>query len=516
MPTSQTEVQSQAVELSAEAMETFCEDISGMFGAKITCGKLEAASETVEGLKNRFKNFVAVNCVKTDGSLEGTFQIIIDREGIFILAGLITMPEQMTSLLEKCVGPAKIEQNLKSGSLKDAEEAQDALAEAGNLFIGSWDRTFREGMEDHGHFVQSNTFIGQPWDNPEKTINLTKDEELLYVPYTMKIEPYPDFHCDVIFPLALFSKTEAKLKIEAEAKAKVEAEEKAKAEIEAKDKAEAEEKAKAEAEEKAKAETEEKAKAEAEEQTKAETEEKAKAEPEAEEKNEAENDKKESVTKEDSETAAETKSHDNDTDVPEEAVKQEEVTTIESDETEQEAVSESIQKMVQSPAHLPGEHTLPSLAICAKDIMQKDVVWGNPDESVQQALTKMQQADSGYMIAGTDGVIEGIVSKSDITGAISPYLRPLFAKWRRPLDDATLQIKIKWIMARPVRTIKPGTSLEAIMESMSQLGGRCMPVVDQQSKVQGLVTVFDIFKALLQYTSNVSTTGKTNQAPPLV
>ncbi|MBW8038796.1 MAG: CBS domain-containing protein [Planctomycetes bacterium] len=172
--------------------------------------------------------------------------------------------------------------------------------------------------------------------------------------------------------------------------------------------------------------------------------------------------------------------------------------------------------MVQSPAHLPGEHTLPSLAICAKDIMQKDVVWGNPDESVQQALTKMQQADSGYMIAGTDGVIEGIVSKSDITGAISPYLRPLFAKWRRPLDDATLQIKIKWIMARPVRTIKPGTSLEAIMESMSQLGGRCMPVVDQQSKVQGLVTVFDIFKALLQYTSNVSTTGKTNQAPPLV
>ena len=50
---------------------------------------------------------------------------------------------------------------------------------------------------------------------------------------------------------------------------------------------------------------------------------------------------------------------------------------------------------------------------------------------------------------GADGVLEGLVSKSDLAGAASPYLRPEFAKWRWPLDDATLQIKVKWIMSRP-------------------------------------------------------------------
>jgi CBS-domain-containing membrane protein len=99
-------------------------------------------------------------------------------------------------------------------------------------------------------------------------------------------------------------------------------------------------------------------------------------------------------------------------------------------------------------------------------------------------------------MVGQDGVLEGIVSKSDLTGAISPYMRPAFAKWRKPLDDATLQIRIKWIMSKPVRTIRPETSLAAIMENMLQLGVLCLPVVDQQGKVQGLVAEANIFKAL--------------------
>jgi len=160
------------------------------------------------------------------------------------------------------------------------------------------------------------------------------------------------------------------------------------------------------------------------------------------------------------------------------------------------------------------------LAICAKDIMQKDIVWGSSDDSVQQALAKMQQHEADYMMIGQDGVPEGIVSKSDLTGAISPYLRPIFAKWRRPLDDATLQIKIKWIMNRPVRTIRPETSLEAVMKDMCQFGGRCLPVVDQQGKVQGLVTVSNILeiRALLkpQSNPNISTVDKVLQVPQLV
>jgi len=133
------------------------------------------------------------------------------------------------------------------------------------------------------------------------------------------------------------------------------------------------------------------------------------------------------------------------------------------------------------------------------------------------ALTKMQQHDAGYMMVGRNGVLEGIVSRYDLTGAISPYLRPVFARWRRPSDDATLQIKIKWVMTRPVLTINPETPLPAIMQNMRRFSVRCLPVTDQRGKVQGLVTAFDIFKALLKLKSNtnISTEVKALQQLPL-
>jgi len=175
-------------------------------------------------------------------------------------------------------------------------------------------------------------------------------------------------------------------------------------------------------------------------------------------------------------------------------------------------VSESIREMTLSPAILPGESALPTnterpmpdsidaiLTTCAKDIMQKDLLWGSPDDSVQHALEKTQQHNAGYMMIGQDGVLEGIVSRSDLKGTISPYLRPVFAKWRRPLDDATLQIKIKWIMTKIVHTITPETPLVETIENMHRFHVRGLPVAEAQGKVIGFVTVFDIFRILLTY-----------------
>ena len=188
-------------------------------------------------------------------------------------------------------------------------------------------------------------------------------------------------------------------------------------------------------------------------------------------------------------------------------------------------VSDAIQKITQSPAVLPGGagHSATTknaalisgenLRICAEDIMQKNVLRAGPDDSLQQALAKMRQTDAGYIMIEQDGVLEGIVSKSDITGAMSPYLQPIFSKWRRPLDDATLKIRIKWIMSRPVRTIKPQTPLAAIVEHMSQFRGRCLAVTDEAGEVQGLVTAFDIFEALLNGSPKTSAAGEIAQTP---
>ncbi|MHC4535333.1 MAG: CBS domain-containing protein [Planctomycetota bacterium] len=490
--------ESQILELSTKSFKAFCDDISSMFGMGMKCEKQEEATTVkIETLQEHYKNLVSITSCTASGALEGTFQIIFSREGLFTLAGAISMPAQMTSMLEQCVGPEQTMKNIKSGSLKEAEGESDTVAEACNLLIGSWDRIFREGLEGHEHLIQTNNFIGDPWDNPKEKIGMASDEELVFASYKITISSFPAFDCGVIFPKTIFAKVNAEAEAEAEEKVKAEAEEKVKAEAEEKVKAEAEEKAKAEAEEKTKTEAEEKAKAEAEEKTK--------AEPEAETKAEA--------TEEKDKPEAEAKQEETDekTSAPEQ-----------SQEPPKGKVSETIQKMAQSPAILPGEsgkatirHINVSSEICVTDIMQKDVVWATSEESVQQAMTKMQQQDSGYIMIGKDGILEGIVSKSDITGATSIYLRPIFSKWYGPLDDATLQIKLKWIMSRPVRTVSPKTPLVTIIENICRFGGRGLPVVDEEGKVQGLVTVFDIFRTLLNTSENVSTVGKTAEAPAL-
>jgi hypothetical protein len=315
MVTLQREIMSRTIELSKEAFGTFCDDISTMFGPKMQYIPQNVCYENIDALKARFSKLVAVFFVKAEGAegaLEGTFQLIFDRGGLFTLAGLTIMPQQMTSLLERIVGPQNIMDNIKSGTLKEAEEMGDALAEVGNMLIGAWDRVFRERLKGHKHFVQANVFIGNPWDKPEEKTGLASGTKTAFFPFKMKVDGYPPFYCGVIFPQKIFgdlSETELKAwaegeaKTKAEAETRAEAEAKAKAEAEAKTETEAEanieaEKSKAEAEkvkaeaEKVKAEAEkvkaeaEKAKAEAE-KVKAETEAKVKTEAEAEAKTKA-------------------------------------------------------------------------------------------------------------------------------------------------------------------------------------------------------------------------------------
>ncbi|MHC4746856.1 MAG: CBS domain-containing protein, partial [Planctomycetota bacterium] len=455
--------------------------------------------ETVESLKKRFKKLAAVNSVKSEGALDGNFQVVFDKKGLFTLAGVVVMlPEE------------KILDNIKRGSAKEAKSMVDTIGEAGNTLVGSWDKIFSEGLEGHGHFVQTSTFVGNPWDNPEKKIGLASDEEFLFVPYEMTVGSYKAFDCGVIFPKTIFNETSAPDAKEAapkKRKKRKKPKKPKKPKKQAKDQQEAAEKddskepdttGKNDSEEsKSQAPAEEKA---AEAGDKAaeqpvETEQKTSGESQAED--------EEPVTEEAAEVEAE----------PEE--KPEPAEPTDDIEPATGPVSETIQRMAQSSTGLPDGAGLASLAMCAKDVMQKEVLWGDVDDSVQQALTKMEQADAGYMMVGTEGSLEGIVSTFDIAAALSVYLKPMFAKWRRPIDDATLQIKIKWIMTRPVRTIKPDTSVAAIMENMRQSGLRCLPVVDQQGDVAGLVTVFDIFEALLNTGSGVSTAGKTPQAPQL-
>jgi len=588
MVISQTELKSEVIELSTKAFETFFKDISDMFSVKLECAQQEVSEATINDIKKRFGGPVAVNVVKAQGVLDGVFQLIFDREALSTLAGVLIM-----------LGEEQILENRRNKSVEYTKELTDTIAEAGNLLVGAWDRVYRENIEGHGDFTRTNSFIGEPWDEPEAKIGLSENTEVVLVSYAMTLGTSPACSCGVIFPKALLGETsetdtqlaseeqktttedEASAEKKAPVKKKASPKEKASAEKKAPVKKKASPKEKASAEKKApvkkKDSTKEKVSAEkkASVKKKAPPEEKASAKKQApvEEKTAAEEEpsaeqqtpvEQEIITEEQvmaeekkpadkaaDETAAEEEpSAEQQTPVKQETITEgkasgeqqppvEEETPVEKVEDEKAVAEESkestggeisktIRRMIQSSPEPPTEDAPSTIeenqmfstagissAVCAKDIMQKEVVWGSADDSVQEALTKMQQTDSGYMMIGENGTPEGIVSKSDITGAISPYLRPIFAKWHRPLDDATLQIRVKWIMSRPVHTIKPDTSLVNIMGTMRQSGLRALPVMDQQGNIQGMVTVFDIFKAMISEDSETAVVGKTSQAPPL-
>jgi len=483
MSTTTTEIQSQVTELATEAFKAFCSDIAAMFGLKVECKKRDVSSMAVESLKERFRTPASVSAVKSNGALQGTFGLVFGKGGLFTLAGAVAMPEQMTSLLEKCFGPQKVMDNIKKGTIKEAEQVRDAISEAGNLMVGSWDRIFRDRVKGHGHFLQIETFIGEPWDNLRQMTGPAEDKEFVCTIYEMKVGNYPAFDCAVVFPNAMLANVNLTLLEEGHT-----------------EEAEEEKGRAATGNEQDTTETANEETAKTSESTSGPSEQEPgnDKQPDEEQKDAAEE-------KDEQESADKQEIEDPDVDNPGDIDTEEEINEI---ETEEEPVPQIKQKK-----RISGKF---SLKANAEAIMDTDVFWCSPEDSVELALNKMRQHNTGYLMIGTDGVLEGIMSSSDISGAISPYLRPIFAKWSRPLDSATLNIRLKWIMTRPVQTVRPEASLITITENMCRFGKRCLPVVDQAGKVQGLITVFDIFKVLLNTDPNISTVGKTLQTPPLI
>jgi len=508
MPTSQIDVRSRTIELSAEAVETFCEDISGMFGVEMRSeqsGSGGSAATTVGNLKTYFKKLCAVFGVKAQGALNGTFYLVFDKEGMFTLAGTIVMqPEQ------------KIIENRRQGSEKEAENVTDAIREVGNILVGAWNRVFREDLDGHKHFVQTSTFIGNPWDNPEKDIGLGASEELDFIPFEMTVGSYPPFHCGAILPKSVF-----------DGKAQT-GHDVGQQQTDAKDESAKQMPASPEGDKA----VEHVAAPQAEAPTALES---APAGKDTSGQNEF--------------AAANVQEAADDAKAQEDAMGVASTTVIDqapaAGEAEPGPITEAIQRMTQSAAAPPGESTgggaaphqlvadeggdrpkglspmsgaIGAGSTSAKEIMCTQVVWGTGDDTVEQAQAKMSASGGldgriGYMLIGTNGVPEGILSRSDIAGAISPYLRPTLSKWRRPLDDATLQIRVKWIMSSPVKTITPETPLATIMAKMRQFDCRCLPVVEQQGKVVGLVTVFEVFGALLVQGTNPASQRATPKSP---
>jgi len=507
MTATATDIESRLAELSDASFEAFCEDLGGMFDADVQCTRQQAGAGTVEEVRKHFKKLAAVHLVQATGTLDGTFQLFFDQGGLFILSGFVVM------LPEK-----KILDDVKRGSIDDADNLADAAREVGNLLVGSWDRVFREECEGHEHFLKTNTFIGKPWEDSDK-VGLAVDEQVHFAVYEMTVASFPSFRCAAVFPKTVVHASQDTAEAGPVAEAPVD-----RASPVQNDAASSAAPA---------------------------------AEPAPPEVPTADSGPKtaEEPAAGDAKPSAAGVSSGPDSKAPQTPApaKEDPVKSEVSDSEGLTAIPKDIQSVVETvvghappeerkvPAKPPvnrapveanpslldqvlSDYTIGSdnsaltdlLNLPATKIMTPEVIWCDPESTVQDVIELMQQHSTGYVLVGREGVLEGLLSGSTIQGAISPYLRPVFAKYRRPEDDATLGIKVKWIMSRPVRTVKPDTVLATIIESMCRYGGRCLPVVDAQAQVLGSITVFDILLRVLEADQSFSWKGKPPQTIPVL
>jgi CBS domain-containing protein len=564
MSTAETAIDIDVAELSETAIGAFCDDFGGMLDLSMDFAELDSGKEKIKGLRKKFSRLNTINFVKSEGVVNGSFAIVFDKIGLFALAGTMVMH------------PSKrILENIEKGTLEEGLRLSDAAKEIGNLLVGSWDRVFREELDSKGHMLHTGTSIAADWKALTENMSFEGDDCLLMM-YEITVSEFPPFKCGVVFPENLFAnETQTELPADEssddEASQQADTDETANADKTGDKDDVADSDATADTDEgpspsDASAETDKEKvvesdvtadtdeDADASESSTEEAESASSEEPEQPNTSEVSADKETADTN-DTENVTEQKPP-TDTDKPADTNESSEVEDVpNADETasqkKQDASSDNLDKPDKpeesadedciestktekednsiSDLHQCGEHAAseniaskisytvcqtPSLSeITAEQIMNTRVVWISPKESVQDALRKMEQHDVSSLMVGIDKCLESTVSYTNISAAMSPYLRAPFERWRRPLDDATLRIRVKWIATRPVHTITPKTPAGVIMAKMSQFNTLSFPVVDEQGDVRGTVGVFDVFKTLLGDVKDISTAGVTQEVP---
>ena len=141
-----------------------------------------------------------------------------------------------------------------------------------------------------------------------------------------------------------------------------------------------------------------------------------------------------------------------------------------------------------------------------KNIMTEQVVCLGTDDNLAVAMEAMKNGKFRHVpIVDEEGTLAGILSDRDVlrylpfaggqrlpgTGAFRSSL------FHVDMRDPCLSLPISSIMTRNVTCIRPNCSFYDVVKMLHELKISCLPVVDEEKKLRGIVTVTDVMRALL-------------------
>lgn len=107
-----------------------------------------------------------------------------------------------------------------------------------------------------------------------------------------------------------------------------------------------------------------------------------------------------------------------------------------------------------------------------------------PDDSVLTAIRRMAEHHIGALLVMEGERLVGIVSERD-------YARKVVLQ-----DRSSRDTRVAGIMATPVITVSPTTTLDECMQTVTQRRIRHLPVVDGE-RVVGVLSIGDLVKAVI-------------------
>jgi CBS domain-containing protein len=131
------------------------------------------------------------------------------------------------------------------------------------------------------------------------------------------------------------------------------------------------------------------------------------------------------------------------------------------------------------------------------DIMTREVVSVDEDDSLQNLLESMRALRFRHLPVTDDNRLIGLITERDLLRASSSDLLPHGAAQSRELFE---RFRVRDVMVRDVVVTHPETSIIGAAQLLREKRVGCLPVVDANNVLLGILTTSDCVGALAQAT----------------
>ncbi len=128
-----------------------------------------------------------------------------------------------------------------------------------------------------------------------------------------------------------------------------------------------------------------------------------------------------------------------------------------------------------------------------ENIMSKPVVTVTLDDSLREVKEIFDHSAFHHLLVEEHNILYGVISDRDLLRALSPNIGTPLESNR---DTATLNKRVHQIMTRKPITLSAKADVFEAIGLMNNHNISCIPIVDREQRIEGIVSWRDIFRLL--------------------